>query len=340
MPGIQSGITLERMPRTHHALPSDLGAGFSTAQARAERVGARRLRHSDLVRVAHGLYARYAELVPDDHSMHPEEAWRIRQAESARAIAPVLPPRLFFAGRTAAAIWGLPVRPSGTADLEVATFAPHRAPRRAGLRAVAVNRELASVVEHLGMRVTDPASTWAMHAGSIDLHDGVALGDAIIHEARIPGTDRLEHPPLATLAELERAATSGRRKGVAQLRRILPLLSPHSASPPESHLRLAIGEWGLPEPQLDFDVYDARGRLIGCSEIAFPEFTLAAEYEGVHHLTTTRQWNRDIEKYRDYASNGWEVLRVTADLLYRRRLELRRQLTEALMRRGWRGVGN
>ena len=103
---------------------------------------------------------------------------------------------------------------------------------------------------------------------------------------------------------------------------------------PETHLRLRLQEWGAPEPELDCDVFDASGRLIGCSEIAYPKIRLALEYEGDHHRTEAPQWNRDIEKYQRYKQNKWEVLRVTGTLLYRRQSTLRSQLFEALARLG------
>ncbi|MCB1274622.1 MAG: hypothetical protein KDB25_09570 [Leucobacter sp.] len=325
------------MPRAIIPLPVELGPAFTAGAARSSGVHVRRLRHADVTRIAHGLYARSSALAPDTGSAHPDELWRIRQVEASRAVAPLLSERLFFTGATAAAIWGLPVRATGSADLEVSTFHPHRAPRRTGLRATQVKRELVRVVEHCGLRVIDPASTWAVLGGRLALPDCVALGDAVIRQPRYPGTARLKRPPLAAPDDLGHMVTRGRRAGIARLRDALPLLSPHSASPPESHLRLLIGEWRLPAPALDFDVRDAHGRLLGCSELAFPAFRLAVEYEGRGHMTDAQQWNRDIEKYRDYTAADWETLRVTAELLYGRRRELRSQLIEALTRRGWAG---
>ena len=331
------GTKLVLVSRPYLQLPSGLASGFTAGEARRYGVHTDRLAQADVTRIAHGLYMRSSALVPNDYSAHPEQLWRERQFAAARAIATSLSPHLFFSGRTAAAIWGLPVRSSGSDDLEVSTFFPRRAPRRTGLRGTQVRPELVRVVAHRGLPVTDPASTWASLAGRLALPDSVALGDAVIRRARIPGTSRLEYPPLATLADLECVVCSGRRIGVARLRTALPLLSPHSASPPETHLRLLLPEWRLPEPELDFDVYDDRGRLIGCSELAFPEFRLALEYESRDHMTNTRQWNRDLEKYHDYVSAGWEPFRVSAQALYRGRERLRRKLHMALLRRGWDG---
>lgn len=185
--------------------------------------------------------------------------------------------------------------------------------------------------------MSDPASTWAMLAPSLGRNAAVALGDAVIREVRIPGTVRLERPPHAGLRDLEDLARTSRRPGGPMLRRILPLLSPHSASPPESDLRLLLQEWRLPRFELDHDVLDSEGRLAGCSEFAFPRYRLAVEYEGRGHLYDAHQWDRDIEKYRRYEQLGWEAIRVTAELLYRRPEQLHGQILEALHRRGWSG---
>ena len=325
---------LKQCRRDLAPLPSGLGHGFTARGARDAGVHANRLRQPDVTRLAHGLYAQTSAIAPRDTDAHRDQLWRTRQIAAARAIATLLPDRHFFAGRTAAALWGLPVSSSGSDELAIATCYPHRATRRTGLSAVQVRSELVKVVRHDGAPLTDPASTWAMLAGRMPLHDAVALGDAVIRRKRIPGTTRLERPPLAVRDELEAMVGAGRRVGVARLREAFPLLSPHSASPPESHLRLLLGEWGLPDPALDHDVHDSDGRLLGCSELAFPEIKLALEYESVDHMTRTRQWNRDLAKYHDYTAAGWEVHRVTATLLYPQRAKLRTQLTEALIRRG------
>ena len=59
----------------------------------------------------------------------------------------------------------------------------------------------------------------------------------------------------------------------------------------------------MPEPTLDWDVYDDLGRFLGCSELAYPESRLAIEYESDGHLTRA-QLQRDIDKYQAYAEAG------------------------------------
>lgn len=185
------------------------------------------------------------------------------------------------------------------------------------------------------MPVITPASVWAVLAPGLALRENVALGDAVLHQQRIGGTERVSRQPHATLADLERLVHAGPRPGVHLLRAALPLLTDRAASAPESHLRLRLSDWGFPVPVLDFDVYSNSGVFLGCSEFAFPEFRVVLEYEGNHHLVHPDQWNRDIEKYHDYAAAGWIVVRVTATLLYREPNVLRRRIAEALARGGW-----
>lgn len=175
-----------------------------------------------------------------------------------------------------------------------------------------------------------------MLAGELEMPDLVALGDAVLHHPRIGGTTRLERPPLATAATLTAEISRGRRIGLTAARRAVPLLTTRSASAPESHLRLRLREWGLPDPALDHDVCDATGRFLGCTEIAYPEFNVAFEYEGDHHRVSRKQWDRDIEKARDYTAAGWITIRVTAHLLYTAPGELRRIAESTLRSRGWR----
>lgn len=325
------------MSRPVDPLPTSLGRVFSSQQARRVGVGSRRLLQPDLVREGYGVY-RHSSL--DDGA---QAAGRIHSADQSRrahwaralVVATTLPIGHFYSGITAAVVWDLPVDIRETDPLEVACFDPRRPSRRSDLSTRMVRETHAAVTTHRGVSVTTPVSTWVMLAPRLSLRDGVALGDAIIREHRVPGTTRLQRRPLGTLEQLTSTVEAGRRVGGQRLREMLPLLSTQSASAPESHLRLLLHDWGMACPRLDFDVHDADGRLLGCSEFAYPAELLALEYEGGQHRIEVAQWNRDIDKYRDYANAGWEVIRVTAQLLYREPERLRGQIAEALRRRGW-----
>ncbi|QIK64096.1 hypothetical protein G7068_13495 [Leucobacter viscericola] len=338
------------MSRPVAPLPKGLNEVLSAAEAESAGISGRRLKHPDIVRITRGIYRRIdPERTLDQgqpesgleisNFLKRKSEWQENQLELASAVSRHMPPKHFFCIRTAALLWKLPTFQDLNENLDIACLSPNRPLRRQGFNARRIDPRLATVVKlaRSGILVTDPTSTWAMHADVLPLGDLVALGDAVIRHRRIPGTTRLERPPLADLADLEKMVAVGRRHGIDRLRQALPLLSTKSASVPESHLRLELEPWGLPKVELDYDVYDGSGRLLGCSEFAFPKYKLALEYEGIDHRTKTAQWNRDIEKYRDYTQAGWEAIRVTSELLYTKQWKLRAQIIEALRRRGWTG---
>jgi hypothetical protein len=196
--------------------------------------------------------------------------------------------------------------------------------------------ELCTVIEYDGYRVSDPASTWAMLADRLTVEQLVVLGDSFVRRDRIAGTSLAEAPPaMATIHELRTAMDAGPRTGVARLRAALPLIRQGASSDLETLQRLAMRDAGLPEPELDVDVYDDTGKLLGCTEIVYSGRKIAIECEGDHHRVSRQQWNRDIEKYHAYMQNGWLVVRGTAQEIRYRRPVVADRARAALLQRGW-----
>ncbi len=323
------------MARPHAPLPGCLGATFTTSEARAAGVSSRRLAGPDIERVVRGVYRRIDFGAGDASDLHPAERWRQLQFTKACAVLRALSHGQYFSHATAAVILGLPVPHRADNDIDAACSADRWVSRAPGVRSHRLAPGLVRVGIARGLPTASPADVWAMLGDELSLPDLVALGDAVIRRPRIPGTQRLERAPLATLADLEAVITAMRRRGNAALRQALPLLVTGSASAPESHLRLKLHEWGLPQPELDVDVYNAAGRLLGASELAYPQYKIALEYEGSHHRVHAAQWNRDIDKYHAYESAGWRAIRITGSLQYGRALVLRSRVESALRDRGW-----
>ncbi|CAL4859066.1 DUF559 domain-containing protein [Microbacterium sp. MM2322] len=224
-------------------------------------------------------------------------------------------PHEAFSHVTAAILWDIPLPLSVLEDprLHVCVTGPLRLPRSRGVRGheVTAGSTTVTVEPRTGLRTTDPASTWAA-LGSVlrSERDLVAAGDAIIR------TWRVRHP-LATIDELAEVLDTGRRVGIRSLRDALPLLRMGSASRPESHLRLALLDAGLPEPELNHPVI-IDGRVVATADLVYPESRVAVEYEGEHHLLDAQQWAYDIDRYDALRSAGWAVVRITkADLFGR-----------------------
>lgn len=251
----------------------------------------------------------------------------------ARAYGLIMSTESFFIGRTAAVILGAPLEHTG--DLDVGVFAPARAPRRRGIRAMKLARGLAAVLSHDGLRVTSPATTWAMLAGELSIRQLVHIGDAFV---RVPRDGRGHHQPamaLTTIELLRRAALAPRRRERAKLLAALALVRVGSASPLESDFRIDAARAGLPEPELDVEIFADHGRRIGISEVVFPRFRTVVEIEGDHHRTSRAQWHRDIEKYAAYGAEGWEVVRLTSEHIRGQHPLAVGMVWAVLLRHGW-----
>lgn len=236
--------------------------------------------------------------------------------EQMRQYAERMPSEQFFTHVAAAVAWSIPL-PLGLVmgrSPDVAVLAPRRAPAGRGVIGHAVRPGLARTVMHpeLGVRVTSPASTWAMLGSLLTrIDDVVAAADAAL---RIP-MHQDDPPALATRPQLEAAMSAGRRRGAALLREALPRAIARSRSRPETWMRLVLVDSGLPEPFANFDVVDG-GSWLAQVDLAYPERKVAMEYEGDHHRTDARQWALDIQRADRLVEAGWRVIRVTREDIF------------------------
>jgi hypothetical protein len=225
--------------------------------------------------------------------------------ESAIAFTPRLPDRAFFFGITAARIWGMPLpRRVSDDDIHVGVRAGTRRVEAAGIRAHHVTLADVDVIQRSGIQVTTVERTWCdLAASRLTLAELVAAGDFAIWRRH----------PLTTRRVL--ASTMQRnvgRRGIRTMRRALQLLTERSDSAPESELRVAIIEAGLPIPSVNARVTDVRGRFLAQPDLTWPAKKLALEYEGDHHRTDRTQWHRDLERYANLQEHGWIVIRANA----------------------------
>jgi very-short-patch-repair endonuclease len=72
----------------------------------------------------------------------------------------------------------------------------------------------------------------------------------------------------------------------------------------------------LPEPQVGRPVYDSDGGWLAQPDLSYPDYRIAIEYDGRHHLLDSSQWRRDIRRRENLERAGWLVRVITAaDLL-------------------------
>lgn len=222
-----------------------------------------------------------------------------------RAVVARLPPESFLSHSTAALLWGMPLPLSVELDptLHVAVLDPLRPPQFAGIASHQIALMGGGIRTSHGLRLTSPVHTWCLIAETLSVADIVAAGDFLVTGKR----------PLATLAQLAAGveASAGRR-GARALASALPLVRVGPRSRPETHGRLLYTSAGLPEPELNGDIYALDGTFVAMSDFVWREERVANEYEGEHHRDR-RQFRIDILRRERVEDAGWRLSRFTGD---------------------------
>ena len=60
-------------------------------------------------------------------------------------------------------------------------------------------------------------------------------------------------------------------------------------------------------------MYDEFNQLIARLDMGWEDAMIAAEYDGDHHRTNRRQFNRDIARSEALTAMGWILVRVTSE---------------------------
>lgn len=158
------------------------------------------------------------------------------------------------------------------------------------------------ICEKFGMAVTAPAQT------ALDLLCWYPQSIAIPAVDALARAARLDAREIWSVAERHRG-----RRGIRQALTALSLVDPGAESPRETWLRLLIIREGLPRPQTQIPVRNEYGVVIAVVDMGWEELKIAIEYEGDHHRTDRRQFNKDIRRMDELIELGWIVIRVTVE---------------------------
>ncbi|MCS5718009.1 endonuclease domain-containing protein [Herbiconiux sp. CPCC 205763] len=220
-----------------------------------------------------------------------------------------------FSHVTAALLWRVPL-PRGLSEsytLDVAVRMAGAIPRSAGVRGHRLGDAGVRIRERYGLRVVDAASAWCQLGTVLEHDDLVSAADHLVFRPRRPdGDDR----PFVSLAELTRRAEAFAGRGGRALRRAIADVREGSASRPESHLRLLLVRSGLPEPELNQDVFDASGRWIACVDLLYRQHRVVVEYDGEQHRTDPKQYEKDLRRLESVRESDRTVVQVRKAGLY------------------------
>lgn len=289
------------------------GQPFTAGDAIANGLSRTRLRGVDLHSPFHGIRT----------SAPPRDT-----LEAASAYLPKMIEGRAFGGWTAAAIHGLPLPHGDPAAPSVTVAVAKGKPRPTG-RGVVSRQVLCDVFDSCtidGVPVTPPALTWCLLAGECSVADLVRLGDAIVSDNASYYGRRAGFTPV-TLAELADAVEKWSGcTGVEKLRLALPLVREHVASPPETDMRLAVIDAGLPEFEINVPITLPSGREVIVDGL-LRDLKVVFEYEGDGHRGRD-QFRKDINRYAELQALDYIPVRATADL-YRDRAGFQRRARDA-----------
>jgi predicted transcriptional regulator of viral defense system len=193
-----------------------------------------------------------------------------RHVLAIRAVVRVAHPPFLVAGRSAAALWGMPFAAQWPDD--VTLLVPYRGggASEIGVRRTCAGAAGATAASVDGIPITSLARTALDVARTLSLPRAVAVLDWALWEKNPHAVDRSELG-----AELHNARYP---RGGALLRRALALATELSGSPGESMARVGIHLLGFEAPELQVRFSDAEGAI-------FPDFywrgvSIAGEFDG------------------------------------------------------------
>jgi hypothetical protein len=180
------------------------------------------------------------------------------------------------------------------------------APRRKGVVGHRPDLAPAEIVILQGVPVISIPRTLLDLAGTgtLSCDDIVVIADDLICEhsrSQYPRSARIPLLELLRYAEQKRSVA-----GLPLLRSALQLVRAGVDSPPETRLRLLFGRSALPAFEANYVLMDSLGTPLWV-DLGCPEYRLAVEYDGAHHLTPAQQQFDALRRERT-ADAGWRQL--------------------------------
>ncbi|MEV4825300.1 hypothetical protein [Micromonospora sp. NPDC049274] len=213
----------------------------------------------------------------------------------------LIPPGAAIAGRAAAALYGC-ASPVPSEPIDVLVPRDRRLGPTTGIRIHHGEIDPGDTLDRAGIRVTTPVRTCWDLARWLGVVEAVVIIDALL--AR-----RLTDVPTLRDYALNRAG----RRGWRSLLRAVDLADAGAESPQESRTRVRLVLAGLPRPQTQWVVAE-QGRFVARLDLAWPQFKVAVEYDGLWH-DDPEQFHRDRRRLNRLLGGDWIVLHVTGKRL-------------------------
>ena len=184
-----------------------------------------------------------------------------------------------------------------------------------------VHQRVGAPLKHVAGRLaTAPAWTAVEVARTLRRPRALAILDAALRT----GT--------CTAADLDAAIReqSGRR-GIVAVRDLLLHADGRAESPMESEMRLVFIDWGVPKPELQYEITDRTGRTWRV-DFAWPAANVAAEYDSVEWHANPDAFKHDRLKSARLQECGWTSIPAVVDDIRREPQALAQRVMQHLER--------
>ena len=216
------------------------------------------------------------------------------------SVARRLPAGGAFSGLTAAWLHGLDVDPCNPIEVTIPEGCGVSA--RVGMTVLRERLAAGEVVERHGWPVTAPVRTVTDLGRRLSLVEAVVVADLALHAGLVN---------LQSLGEF--VSVHPGIRGIAQLRKVVDLAEPAAESPMETRLRLVLVLGGLPRPEAQVPLHDAKGRFLGRPDLLYRKERLILEYDGGIHRDQLVDDNRRQNKL---LAEGYSMRRFTGSDVY------------------------
>lgn len=282
--------------------PSLRGRAFTVAEAERLGLTRRALQSSRFAKIRAGVY-RTADTEPT-HRL---------EVEAARL---VLPAAAVVSHTTSLRLRGLGIGPAAPLHFSISG---HHEIEREGIvlhrRGAALNTTCVDGFPALG-----PRRTFVDVATLLSSRDLLATGDWLVANGHVD------------ILELRAYAIASHLDGVRHARRIAPLVRENVASVRESYVRWELHRAGLPEPEVNADIFDDRGVWLARGDLVFRRWKVLVEYDGWQHERNAEQRQWDHLRREALEAAGWRVVVITAEDMKKPRtiaIRVRQALSQA-----------
>lgn len=288
-------------------LPDELNPkGFSAKDLEHLGIHRNRLRAKDIKKSLIGLIYQSAE---EKRAVEKGADDNDSALELARALARSFP-NMWVSHVSAARLFGLYLPDSLKKDEQLHVSVPMNSGR---IRRQGVvghrSRNHEFITEVRGVRVSMPHRAVLEMSRELDEESLIILGDQLVRNPYERYEKRTE--PYIPLARWLALASSQKTPGKQALKRSLEFVRVGSDSPKETLLRLALVDYGLPEPELQVRA-EPTDRRSPTADMGYKQFRIAVHYDGSTHYHAD-SYAKDQRRDSTFEKLSWRNIKCSND---------------------------